>query len=123
MRSLLAFALCMLAAVAGAQQKVSFSSPATSIGKLMPALSKAAGTRLEAAPAIQGEILILRLKDASLDETMKRIAGATSGAWRKTENGFMLEPDRALRARDQAAETAAFEARLDAILKKMAKDV
>jgi hypothetical protein len=85
-------------------RRVSFSAPAMTAERLLPALSARAGVRLECAPETRGEVLLLHVRSAPLSEVMDRIAEAASARWVPARGGFRLvrpaEMDRTQRRRE-----------------------
>jgi hypothetical protein len=103
-RRTLTLALTALAGVAFAQQQsVTLSVPAAPLPQAVAELGKAAGTNLMTAPQLAREVVTLELKDAPLDEAMRKLAAAVSGRWVQESSGQRLVLDEtAVRQRQQA---------------------
>lgn len=100
----LLLATAILATAAFAQDttvKVSYSSVATRLPKVLDALSEASKVKLQAAPDMAGEIVMVRVKDVTLQSVMDRIAEATSGRWEPDGAGFKLVADISMRRQEE----------------------
>ncbi len=70
---------------------ITYTSPGGTAQSVLAELSRAAGSRLEAAPAVADDILVLRLDKAPLDVAMAKIADAADGDWRQDGGSYLLE--------------------------------
>src|SRR5579872_1047559 len=88
--------------------KVTFEEPAAPLLRLMPDLAAATHLPLHVTHAIENEVLLVDVRDVTVDELLKRIAQATGGTWSQAKDGMYLGAefgkrsaiqDRALQAR------------------------
>lgn len=93
-----AFALCLLLTPQAPASPVTVKYTGRVDG-LLAQISQQTGTELTAGRKEGAEILIVAIKDATLDETMKQIAWATYGTWEKEKDGFKLIRDTAAERR------------------------
>lgn len=93
-----AFALCLLLTPQTPTSPVTVKYTGRVDG-LLAQISQQTGTPLTAGRKEGSEILIVAVKDVTLEETMKQIAWATYGAWEKDKDGFKLVRDTAAERR------------------------
>jgi hypothetical protein len=70
--------------------KVTFTARAAGVSRTLETFSKATGIALTASKAVQPEVLLLRLNQAPIRETMRRIANACGASWRAEGDGYRL---------------------------------
>lgn len=126
MRKFIWIALAALSAASLAQNaKVTYTTVAVSAKKAIADLAQKTGMKIECSPAMDKEILILRLNDAPMDEVMRQIAIVTAGTWSKegetiylVANGGarQLEANKILQ-RDAAAISATLKKTIDSFEK------
>lgn len=109
MRHFTWFAVLALVGVAWAQDsfpdaKVTYTTVAVAPRQALAEISAKTGVQLQSTPIMDREVLVLRLKDAPLGEVMRKIAGATAGAWEKKGYIYYLVAD--MTKRQQEAATA-----------------
>lgn len=119
----LAWALAGAAVAQENSPKITFTSVAVPINRALSEVSKQASVRLEAVPAIANEIVILRVKDISLDDFMKRVATATAGQWEPMEGGYRLLPNSAARRLEEQAEKNAYFAEVSKAIANLVKSL
>ena len=71
-------------------QKITFSSPATTTKALLDALSKKTGVELVVTGAAAEEIVVVHVKDAVLNDVLKRIAEVSTCEWKEDGAGYRL---------------------------------
>jgi hypothetical protein len=91
------------------QQKVSFTSGPARAEKLLPELSRALKMPLMTAGTTQNEVLVIRVKDVSAGELLKKIAHVASAEWAAEGGGFRLIRPAAIDQREAAEERLARE--------------
>jgi hypothetical protein len=69
---------------------VTYSTKAALAPKVLAEISKVSGVRLETGGKLANDILIVSVKDVSLSELMKKIAGVIDAEWETTKSGFRL---------------------------------
>src|SRR5262249_12776723 len=70
---------------------VRFSEPAMPAERLLSDLSKRTGVRLECAPEVRDDVVLLDVNQVPLVQVMDRIAEATDARWRRTGTTWRLE--------------------------------
>lgn len=106
-------------AQADAGAKVTFTTRAARLEQILPGLAKAANVPLEATAVMQGEVLVISVKDVPLKDLLDKIAAVTSAEWKPIEGGgFRLVQSNSLRGTE---ERQALAARV-AALQKSVKD-
>lgn len=103
--------------------KLSYRGPAAPASSILEKLSQKAGVNLTAAVTLRDSVLYLRLKDATLDETMKHIADVLNAEWTKTNDGYMLGRGSNLVEADRRNETNAKVAALQKQIDEMRESV
>ncbi len=99
-------------------RRITFTHTGAPLSVLLPALSKETGVKLEASGQMGSQIVAVRLKEATLTDTMAKIVWATGGEWEKIDGGFrLILPAAALKA----LTTRDHEAQVTEIKKFMAK--
>lgn len=92
--SLLPFALMAVCGHAQDLQKhVSISMPASRAKVVMEKLSQVTGTQLSVSNVLADEVLLVSVKDVTVDELMQRIARAEVATWSKSGDGYILGRD------------------------------
>lgn len=119
----LTLALAASAFTQDASPKVTFTSVAVPINRALVEIGKQASVHLEAGPQAAGEILIVRLKDVTLEAAMKRIATATSCEWQPMEGGYRLVPNSIVRRQEEQAERTKYVAGLAKTLDQLVKSL
>jgi hypothetical protein len=113
------FSWAALAATAFAQdfdKKISFESTGGTAKQVLKDIGKAAGLTLETAPQTANEVLVIRVKDVTVGDLMKKIAQVTSGVWQQEGEIYRLVADNPKRnAEAQAERTARIKAIKEAI--------
>ncbi len=71
-------------------QKITFSQPAMTLGRLLPKLGEAAGVKMEADKSIKNEVVLIRVKDMPLNDLMSKVAEVSSGSWSKSGESYQL---------------------------------
>lgn len=99
-------------------QKIDFSHSAAPTRVVLEALSKQTGVPLFVTGAAAQEIVIIKVKDAVLDDVLKRIADVSSCEWKVEGDGFRLIPSVATRNREAKTER---DARVAALRKLIAE--
>ncbi len=80
-----------LGCVAWAQaQSITLTVGADTLGDVIPAIGKQAGTPLAVSPAIANEVIGLRASGVELDALMAQIAAATGFKWIPGDSGYIL---------------------------------
>ena len=115
----LAIAGCTLAQ--DSATKITYSTVAVPVGRALTEMSKGLSVRLEATVPMANEIVVIRFKEATLDEAMKRIATVTAGSWEQMDGGYRLIPNSAARRQEEQAEKAAYTASLTKSLQDLVK--
>ena len=82
-----AMALAGAACAQDLAQKVTYTTVAVPIDRALHEIAAIANVKLEAATDVQGEVVIVSVHDAVLNDLMQRIAAATSCRWKKNEDG------------------------------------
>lgn len=123
MKSFALFAALLASSIVGAQdvaQKVTFTHVAAPTKAILFALSGKTGVPLEVAGAAAEEIVVIRVKDAVLNDVLKRIAEVTSCEWKVDGKGFRLVTANAVRNIEERTER---ERRVAALRKQVAERV
>ncbi|HVT14339.1 MAG TPA: hypothetical protein VHE55_18895 [Fimbriimonadaceae bacterium] len=124
MRKYLWIAVLPFLSVSFAQEaKVTYSTVAVTAKKAIADLAKKSGMQLECSPSMDSEILVLRLKDASMDQVMAQIAAVTSGTWTKEGEKYYLVADGSARNVEAAKQRQRNFDKLSASLKKLADSI
>lgn len=112
-----------LGTVVAAQESPQLNFPPTAapVGQVLSQLSSQAGVTLQASPALRNDVLMLRLKEADLNETMKRIATVLRGQWERTSQGYVLNRTPNMAAADERAENEARATALRAAINRLAE--
>lgn len=63
---------------------------ATSLPALIPRLAEVTGRKLEFAPELKDEVLLIAVKEVPVDELLERVATATSATWSKLKDGKLI---------------------------------
>ncbi len=108
------------------EKTFSFRENLVGTKQVLEELSKKAGVRLTAGKAVENDPLYLKVENATLQETMKRVAAACSAEWEKTSDGYRLIrsaslQDKHYRANLQA-KTEAFRRAIPEFMKEHASD-
>lgn len=90
-----------------AGKTVTLSASPMSVGAIVEELAKQTGAPLRAAPAVAGELLILRLSDADAQGALDRIALALSAKWDREADALWLKVDDVARRKEVADARAA----------------
>jgi hypothetical protein len=72
------------------EARVTFSYPAARAKVLFPQLSKAIGLNLETSPQTEGDVFLIRVKNVTGKELMRRIAITANAEWRPEGDSFRL---------------------------------
>jgi len=107
--------LCMFASMAAAQSistRVTYFTRAARASVVVKELGRLAKIDLQATPNIDGEILVIDVKNQPLSELMSRIATVTDGEWKQVGPAYRLQANQALRSKEERDE-----------LEKRAKDI
>lgn len=101
-------------------KKVDYTTKAVSLTQAFSELSKQAGVSLFVQPDLANEIIVLRLKDVSMQDAMQKIADTVGAAWVKKPDGYELDrsPELADKLR-QVAINKRTETLKDALAKKI----
>ncbi len=83
---------------------VTFSAPAEPASRLIPELGKASGLKMEAAPAIAREVLLVHVKNMPMADLTRRIAQVTGGEWEENQGVYRLALAEGADARERRAE-------------------
>ncbi|MFI5384778.1 MAG: hypothetical protein ACHQ50_01545 [Fimbriimonadales bacterium] len=111
-----------LGALAMAQdltKKISVEIPASRATVALAALGKAAGISMEPAGNLRDEVFVICAHDATVDEIMKRVAQAESGAWSLQNGAYFLTRDHSTSIMQERAETNARAKALSAEIAKL----
>ena len=73
---------------------------------LVAEIAKSTGQRLEVAPALSAEILMVSVENARPADVLAKLAVAATARWEPTEGGYRLVPDGAARSVEASAERA-----------------
>ncbi len=121
----LAIAMGLVATAQDLQKKVTFTSTAATVGKALEALTKEAGVRLQGGTRVKDDVLVLRLKEVTVLDAMKKIAEAVGGDWQPLEGGYVLtrggEDDLRDQREDNRIRTAQIEKAVKALSDEVAK--
>ncbi|GEM_PF-6272984 len=71
-------------------QEVSFDAPAMPLARLLPALGKASGVDLVAAPNVAKDVALVRVKDRPWNEILKRLAEKDGAEVEATKTGYRI---------------------------------
>jgi len=80
-----------LVAAQDLQQKIDYTTKAVSFSRAFAEIGKQAHIGLFAEPDLANEIIVLRLKDVSLQEAMDRIANTVGAKWVQKSDGYELD--------------------------------
>lgn len=72
-------------------KKVDYATVAVPLSRAMTDLAKQTGGRLTVSDELADEVIVLRLKDVTADEALKRIAGTVGAEWKKVDGGLELQ--------------------------------
>ncbi len=86
--------------------KVTTSIPASRINTVMEQLTATTGVPLMAAANLRDDVLLVSVKDVTVQQLMAKLAEVENGAWVKQGNGFMLERDLGATKAEASAELA-----------------
>lgn len=120
----------ILAAAAVAQDanpKVTYSTKASGITKVVDAIAKQTGAKIAASPAIAGEIVLVSVKDVPLETLLARLADVVSGEWQESGDGirYLNYNDSLFRRRSREAQDrriASLKKDIEDSLKGIAED-
>lgn len=86
--------------------KVTFSSKAGSVVKVVDALAKQTGAKIAASPSIANEIVLVSVKDVPLDSLLAKLADVVSGKWELAGDGirYLKYSDDVFRRRSREAQ-------------------
>ncbi|HMS55057.1 MAG TPA: hypothetical protein PKA27_06615 [Fimbriimonadaceae bacterium] len=93
MKRTLTLVALFLASFSGAQnmeKPITLSLGARSLAKAVEDLSVEADYRLQVAPGIAGEVVVIHVREVRLNDVMKRLADVTSGEWEKKSDHYLL---------------------------------
>src|SRR5690349_18513079 len=84
---------CLLTAASAQDlaKKITFACPAAPAKSLLRDLTAATGVPMDAAPTTANDVLVVKVKDVTVDQLMKRIAQAVDGEWRLVGDTYRLE--------------------------------
>jgi len=130
LRLALISATAIAASVASAQDpnvKVTFSTKAAGIEKVVDAIAKQTGAKIAASPAIANEIVLVSVKDVPLESLLAKLADVVSGEWKLSSDGirYLNYDDSLFRRRSreaQARRIAAFKKDIETNLKQAAEE-
>lgn len=91
----------------GTAKKVTFSESAGSAEHVIADLSRAAGVKMAVNDPVSREVILVSVKDASLDLLLAKIAKAASGRWINSDGVYVLVEDSAARQAERDAEFSA----------------
>jgi hypothetical protein len=101
------------AALAYAQEpnpRVTLTTKASTVDKVVAEIAKQTGAKIDAAPSISREVVLVAVTDVALEDLLTRLADVTSGEWRAGSDGIRyLSYDDSLfrkRAREANAQRA-----------------
>lgn len=100
-------------------QKVSYSGLAKRASVLISELGKQTNVKMEAVGAAGNEVLIVNVKDVTLQDLMNRIASASSCEWQTANGVLRLVPNFSLQRNEEAAYRAKRLASVRKVLKEM----
>jgi hypothetical protein len=83
---------------------VRFHETAMPVGRLLQSLSKRTGVRLECAPEVVDDVLLLQVDNVPLAQVMSRIAEADDARWRRVDDSWRLERPEAMAKAEQRRE-------------------
>lgn len=95
-----------LAASLANVQGVTLEAPAQSLAQLMPKLSQATGRSLVAGPLMSSDVVMVSLKDATVDDVLTKLAKTVGGVWTKSGDTLRLDRDMQLEAKEIQSATA-----------------
>src|SRR5690349_15931424 len=76
--------------VLGQGKSVRFDAAGT-LGSSIKSLSNVIGERLDVAPALDSEVVVIHVTDVDQEELLSKIATVVTGRWRSTSTGQILE--------------------------------
>lgn len=88
------FVLVQLAVLSQAPTQISYETYGARLSNVIPALAALAGQPLKVAPSLAERAVVLRLDQAPIKESLKRLASATWGKWVQEDGSFVLYPDK-----------------------------
>jgi hypothetical protein len=108
------FVICLAAAAIAPQAlaqdvnaKLSFRHNAASTASVLAELSKASGIRMDASVSVASDVLVVSVKDATVSDVMRQIAGALHAEWTQGSAGnYTLSRSQSMALKDVRAEQA-----------------
>jgi len=88
---LAAFAAAYLATAQDLTKPITYTTKAVTVQQALSELSQQAGVKLFIQPSLANQIIVIRLKGASLQDAMDKMAEAVGGEWKKTSDGYELD--------------------------------
>jgi hypothetical protein len=104
-------------------RKISYSTPAAPIAKVLGDLTSAGGVLLRTGTQTKGDILCVRFEDVTVREAMDKIAEALDAEWKDSEGGFLLTRTATAELKAKREEVAARAKMLDTTIKKAVAEV
>lgn len=100
------------------QAPISFEHRAAPVGRVLASLSEKSKLKLEALPAVAGDVVLISVKGVPLQDLMQKIATVTSAEWRQDGEIYRLVPAAGIRNRETQDE---FTAKVTAIRASIAE--
>jgi hypothetical protein len=92
-------------------QKVTYETVAVSVRRAISEIASKTKTPLDTSPAVANEIVVIDVKDVTVNELMERLALATSCKWQKMDGVYLLvRPNDVTKAEEQAEQALKLEA-------------
>lgn len=104
-------------------RRITYSSPAAPIAKVLADLTTAGGVLLRTGTQTKGDILCVRFEAVTLREAMDKIAESLDAEWKDSEGGFLLTRTATAELKAKREEIAARAKVLGASIKKLSEDV
>lgn len=129
MRPLNLFLSLALASLGGAalgqnlDAKITYTTPVASIDQVLADLTRIGGVTLRSGTQTKNDVLCLRLKDATVQEVMDRIAEVLDAEWRPSDGGYLLTRTGASELKVQREEAAQRGNAIEAAIRKMLAEV
>jgi len=86
--------------------RVTYTTRAVRTSEVLRQLGKQTKVDLRATPEMEGEILVVAVKDQPLSDVMARIAAVTSGEWKQDGSIFRLVANETVRRQEERADSA-----------------
>jgi hypothetical protein len=94
------------------QAPISFEHRAAPVSRVLASLSEKSKIKLEALPAVAGDVVLVSVKEVPLQDLLQKIATVTSAEWRQDGEIYRLVPAAGIRNREAQDE---FSAKVTAI--------